>query len=111
MRKQLILGLCLASTALVLVSSCYVRSRSGIGVYADYPLINVDPPAPQYETYGQAPYPGYVWINGYWAWEGGTYQWRAGRWEAPRAGQRWVPHSWRREGNGWRMYGGVWQRY
>lgn len=43
-------------------------------------------PAPQYEVLGVAPYPGAVWISGYWGWNSGRRVWNPGRWDAPRRG-------------------------
>jgi hypothetical protein len=69
------------------------------------------PPPPQYEAYGVAPAPGYLWIGGAWFWEGGRYAWHPGRWEAPRPGYRWVPHRWARVGKGYRMAPGHWEEH
>lgn len=72
--------------------------------------ITIAPPAPEVEYYGRAPYPGDIWIGGFWQWTGGGYEWRPGYWSAPRPGYRWVPHRWVREGDRWRMEGGGWTR-
>ena len=72
--------------------------------------VRVAPPAPEVEYYGQAPYPGDIWIGGYWQWAGGGYRWQRGYWSAPRAGYYWEPHRWVRRGDGWRMEGGRWAR-
>jgi hypothetical protein len=74
------------------------------------PTVAVAPPAPIVETYGVAPYPGAVWIGGYWGWEGGRHVWRRGYWEHPRSGYYWAPHHWERVGGGWRMAPGHWVR-
>jgi hypothetical protein len=37
--------------------------------------------------------------------------WHPGRWEAPRAGYRWVPHRWEHVGNRWHLRGGRWERH
>ena len=78
-------------------------------VYADETVM-VAPPPPQGEVIGVAPYPGQVWIGGYWGWNGGRHVWMPGRWEAPRAGYGYVPHSWMRDGRGWRQQPGYWRR-
>lgn len=72
--------------------------------------IVIAPPAPQVEYYGQAPYPGDVWIGGYWQWTGGGYRWQRGYWSAPRAGYRWEPRRWVHGDDGWRIEGGRWER-
>ena len=66
------------------------------------------PPYPRVEYYGTAPYPGYVWLGGYWNWAPSGYYWVRGRWAAPRPGYRWEPHRWVNGGHGWRMTGGRW---
>lgn len=64
------------------------------------------PPPPRAEYYGVAPYPGYLWIGGYWRWGPGRYVWTPGRWAAPRPGFRYVPRHWVRGPRGWHMAGG-----
>jgi hypothetical protein len=71
----------------------------------------VEPPAPYAETYGVAPFPGALWIGGYWGWEGGRHVWTPGRWEHPRPGYHWVPRTWTRQGNGWHQHGGHWEHH
>ena len=68
------------------------------------------PPAPVVETIGVAPYPGYVWIGGYWNWVGGRHVWVPGRWNEPRPGYRWAPHRWEPVQGGWRLREGHWER-
>lgn len=72
--------------------------------------INLAPPQPRVEYYGSAPYPGYIWIGGYWRWGPGRYLWVPGYWSAPRAGYRWVPRRWVHGPRGWHMRGGRWAR-
>lgn len=72
--------------------------------------VTVAPPAPQVEVVGVAPYPGYVWLGGYWNWTGHRHEWVGGHWDAPRPGYRWVPHRWSQGRDGWRLNRGYWQR-
>ena len=72
MKLKWIVGL-LFSTALALPSSAQ------IAVYIGHPL-----PRVRYEHRGPYPGEGYAWVNGYWAPQGGRYQWVAGRWDHPR---------------------------
>lgn len=72
--------------------------------------VTLAPPAPQYEYYGVAPYPGWFWTGGFWRWDGHRYDWERGHWQAPRRGYRWVPHRWERGDRGWRERGGHWER-
>lgn len=68
------------------------------------------PPPVVAESYGVAPYPGALWIGGYWSWSGGRHVWTPGRWEHPRAGYRWAPRRWEQGRDGWHQYGGRWER-
>jgi hypothetical protein len=77
--------------------------------YGGAPVM-VAPPPPQVEVVGVSPVAGYIWIGGFWNWVGGRHVWVGGHWEAPRPGQRWVPHQWVREGGGWRLHEGHWDR-
>jgi hypothetical protein len=76
--------------------------------YAGGPVL-VAPPPPRVEVVGVAPYPGYIWIGGFWNWTGHRHEWVSGRWEAPRPGHRWVPHQWSQGRDGWRLNRGYWQ--
>ena len=73
-------------------------------------VVMVAPPAPRVEVVGVAPYPGYVWIGGYWGWVGGRHEWVPGRWLTGRPGYHWVGYAWVRAGDGWRMRPGHWER-
>jgi hypothetical protein len=73
-------------------------------------VVTVAPPAPQVEVVGVAPYPGYVWMGGYWNWVGGQHVWVAGHWHEGRPGYHWVPHQWVAARGGWRMAPGHWAR-
>lgn len=77
--------------------------------YVGQPVM-VAPPPPRVEVIGVAPYPGYIWIGGYWGWTGHRHEWVPGRWEAPRPRERWVPHRWDHDGRGWREHPGHWER-
>ena len=92
--------------AAALLSGCYVGPAPGY--YGG--VVTVAPPAPQVEVYGVAPYPGAVWIGGYWNWVGGRHVWVGGHWDHGRPGYHWVPHAWVHEGGGWRMHQGHWAR-
>lgn len=116
--RRSMLALFTAAAASSLMTACYVvpaRPYHGGYAYDDAygpygGVVTVAPPPPQVEVVGVAPFPGAIWINGWWGWRGGRHVWIAGRWEAPRPGYRWEPHMWQREGNGWREYGGRWVR-
>ncbi len=74
------------------------------------PLVRIAPPPPPVQYYGAPPYPGYVWIGGYWRWAPRGYVWVRGRWTPPRVGFHWIPRRWVHTPRGWRMAGGRWIR-
>jgi hypothetical protein len=100
-------ALVLASAAL---GACVVQpvGYGGRPYYGGGAYVTVAPPAPQVEVVSVAPVPGYIWLSGYWGWNGGRHEWVPGRWEAPRPGYRYEPHHWEREGGGWRLHEGRW---
>jgi hypothetical protein len=72
--------------------------------------LRVGPPAPIVETRVVSPGPGYVWLPGFYRWEGRNYVWIPGRWDrAPRAHARWVPAHWVHDRRGWYMAEGRWR--
>lgn len=73
--------------------------------------VMVAPPPHRVEVVGVAPYPGHVWIGGYWGWSGRGHNWVPGRWEAPRHGHRWEPHRWEKQNGHWREQPGRWERH
>ena len=75
------------------------------GVYADAP-----PPPPYAEVVPVLPYPGAVWIGGYWGWNGGRHSWVPGYWERPRSGYRYEPHRWEPRQGRWHLRLGGWVR-
>lgn len=94
------------------LSACVVAPPRAAGYRASYSagVVLRAPPAPIVERYGVAPYPGYVWLGGYWNWVGERHVWAPDHWAAPRPGYRWVPQVWVRSGNGWRLREGRWAR-
>ena len=115
--RQRSLFLCLAPLAMAaalggcVVAPAYPR-HGGYGSYGGYDdaYVTAPPPQPRYEVAGAAPYPGWVWIGGYWTWRANRHVWVDGRWHAPRPGHRWQPHRWEpiSGGRGWREQPGRW---
>jgi hypothetical protein len=109
-------ALALALAASALLSACIVvpahRGGGGGGGYYAEPGIVVDapPPAPYTEVVPVMPYPGAVWINGYWGWNGGRHQWVPGYYDRPRSGYRYEPHHWENRGGRWHLHVGGWIR-
>ncbi len=72
--------------------------------------VQMAPPQAPYEEIGVAPAPEYIWIPGYHVWQGGTYVWISGRWEArPHAHARWHPGRWQHNSHGWFWIDGRWR--
>ncbi len=72
--------------------------------------VRVAPPAPIVEARVVAPGPGFVWIPGFYTWNGVAYVWVPGHWERPvRARARWVPGHWVHDRRGWYFVDGRWR--
>ena len=72
--------------------------------------VRTPPPPIIRESVIVSPGPGYVWINGYHAWNGGSYVWVPGRWERiPDRRRGWVPGHWVRTRRGWYWVDGHWR--
>ena len=71
-----------------------------------YVYVQVGPPTAVYETVPAAPGPGYVWVGGYYRWNGSRYywvhghyvrhagHWCAGYWHHGRHGYYWTEGRW-----------------
>jgi hypothetical protein len=68
------------------------------------PQIIVEQPPP-------APAPGYIFVEGYWHWDGHHYMWRHGRWaRPPHGGAVWIGPNYERYDGHWRYERGHWGR-
>jgi hypothetical protein len=76
---------------------------------SDGTVVADEPPAPIAEYVPVAPYPDYIWIGGFWGWNG-AWVWNGGHF-APRPfrGAAWVSGGWARGGRGWAWHGGHWR--
>lgn len=68
---------------------------------------------PLLPIYAQPPIPGpgYLWVPGYWAWDGTEYYWVPGYWEQPPTiGYYWTPSywAWDNADNDYVFYAGYW---
>ena len=55
--------------------------------------------------------PGFVWIQGYWGWEGHRHMWVPGHWTNARPGYIWVGNNWGHRGHGWHFEAGRWEMH
>ena len=89
----------LGLSACVMVPAHRPYYGGGVSVGVGAPVYApIAPPAPQVEVVPALPYPGAIWIGGYWSWSSGRHVWVPGRYEAPRRGyyhepQRWEPSA------------------
>jgi hypothetical protein len=83
----------------------------GMGVaQAAEVVIKVRPPRAIVEHRDARPSPQHVWIGGYHRWDGKSYAWEKGRWEAPpRPHAVWVAHRYTHRGDGYVFTEGHWR--
>ncbi|RMH40928.1 MAG: hypothetical protein D6689_12370, partial [Deltaproteobacteria bacterium] len=86
------MGAVVAAAAVSLsASACVVRetrparvsAQGSLHVRATAPnpyYVSAAPPQPLYEEMTPAPGPGYVWVDGYWHWNGYDWEWIPGQW-------------------------------
>ncbi len=71
--------------------------------------VMVAPPQMRFERRPPPPGPGFVWVGGYWSWNGSAHAWTSGQWQAPpQQGQTWVAPQWRHRGRHWMFRQGGW---
>jgi hypothetical protein len=88
--------------ALTLLVSC--------GPPAGRVYVAVGPPPERVEVIDVAPSPGFVWVRGYWRYDGYGYVWVPGRWVAvERRYREWIPGHWKRDRRGWYWVEGHWR--
>src|SRR5262245_26478203 len=90
-KKLFSAGLCAA-----LLGACV-----GSGTYHGTLVARSEPPPPRYEAYD--PRPGYVWVDGHWAWDdyATEWVWYDGYYEPMRPGYVYVRGRWDRGGDGY----------
>ncbi len=73
-------------------------------------VVEAPPPPPPTEVIVPAPGPGYVWVGGDWVWNNG-WVWVGGHWVwPPYPGAIWIHGYWGRGPHGWRHESGHWRR-
>lgn len=88
-----------------------VQDTDGDGDGDDVVVVDSAPPVVQNELVGTAPYPGAIWINGYWGWQANRHYWVAGHWDRPRVGYVYRPHRWVHRHGRWHLKNGGWHRH
>jgi hypothetical protein len=125
MRQMILIFTFLMAAAFIFTTGCITRKETVVEKTVPAPpvekevpkkeviIIKEQPPAipaPQVEVQSAAPSPDYVWIPGYWDWNGSEYVWISGKWaelSAPQA--TWVPGHWEQTGGGWMWVSGYWK--
>lgn len=96
MARSLRLLLCASAAALMLGAAPGVDFVAPAKAQVDI-VVSAAIAPPSLPVYAQPPIPGlgYVWIPGYWAWDGVEYYWVPGYWALPpTAGLYWTPGYW-----------------
>jgi WXXGXW repeat (2 copies) len=94
------------AAALAVVSIVGIVMQPVYGATADISIGKPPPallvePEPQHRT-------GYVWIPGYWRWNGISHVWVKGHVVAARRGYHYVPEHWVETNGRWVFYPGRW---
>jgi hypothetical protein len=104
-----------AALSVLALSACVIAPyprEAGYYPEAGAPMIvtEVAPPPPYVEVVPAIPFPGAIWIGGYWGWSGGRHTWVGGHWEHGRPGYVWNPHRWENRSGRWYLHEGGWGR-
>ena len=105
--KNFLLLLLSAVFALAALAGClaYVPGPPPDALYAPGP-----PPDPLVEVIPTIPFPGAVWIGGFWGYGHSGYNWNRGYWgRPPHPGGVWVPGRWHHYPRGYAWHPGRWR--
>src|SRR6266581_4795528 len=90
--------------ALLFIGLTPASSSAYIGI-----SVGFAPPAIPIYTQPYAPAGGYLWVPGYWGWNGFDYYWVPGYWALPpRVGFYWTPGYWGYDGGRYFFNDGYW---
>ena len=68
------------------------------------------PPPPEDIVAGVSPGADYLWVKGYYNWDGSRYEWVPGSWvRTPRESTVWVPAHWQPSSGGYVWVPGSWR--
>ncbi len=102
MKRTAMLGLLLAAA----VSAAH----AGPDIHWGVTISSGTPPPPvRYEPM-PPPRVGYVWVEGYWNWNGGAHVWVPGHWVRARSGYDYAQPRWQEGPNGWELHRGGWRQ-
>ncbi len=110
MLRPLHVMLCASTAALILgaapIGAFVAPAQAQVAFSISAPIA-----PPLLPIYAQPPIPGpgYVWIPGYWAWDGQEYYWVPGYWAwPPSADLLWTPGYWAWDDGSYVFYAGYW---
>lgn len=95
---------CLAAATIFSCGNLFAEANISWGVTITG---GTPPPVMRHEPM-PPPRAGYVWMQGYWGWQGGAHVWIPGRWERERVGHVYVQPAWREGPKGWELHPGGW---
>ena len=114
MKTSVLLAPLLAIAIFPLLNGCvertvYVERPPAVAAQPGETVVTEAPPPPQQEVIVAAPGPAYIWVPGYWAWQG-RWTWVGGCWRIPPRGHGvWVGGHWAHRGHGYVWIGGRWR--
>ncbi len=122
--KMWIIALAAATVGLIALTGCREHSRPVV-IHEQNPVIverevaqppseviivQEPPPRVRVERMPPPPGPTYVWVPGFYVYEGRHYVWRSGRYEVPpRHGVTWERDRWDRTQHGYQYRPGHWR--
>ena len=96
----------LVATVLAMPASAQIPVPAGD---LEIHIAHSHPPRARHEAIPPRPGEGYVWVAGYWGWQGDDWAWVPGRWEVPaQAGVTWVHPRYVHEYDSYRYEPGHW---
>jgi hypothetical protein len=76
----------------------------------EYVIVREGPPALRVERRPAPPSGEYVWVDGYWHWDGRRYVWQSGQWSRPPHDHYvWIAPRYERHEQGYRYTPGQWR--
>lgn len=95
-----------AAAAIALSAMAFMPMQASAQVGVSITVGNAPPPM-RYEEIPPPRY-GYVWVPGYWDWDGWQYVWHEGYWLPERAGYFYEAPYWYQGSGGWYLKRGDW---
>lgn len=102
--KMIVVAAIIASSMMVMQPT-WAETEVSVGIVVG----NAPPPLPYEEV--PSPRYGYVWVPGYWDWDGREYMWQEGYWLLDRAGYVYETPFWYFGSGGWYRRPGGWHHH